>query len=134
MSSEKIDAIDDKSSGQGVDRKISVSVQDAESRRFYSPLYSLLLILRIRFFSEDVHINLGQPGQILKLDKTGLPLVPQPSDDPSDPLNFPQWLKVGSFFEMSVLLLIYPKQDCDSAPSELPRPSRSFEPSYNQPW
>ena len=31
---------------------------------------------------------------MLKLDKTGLPLSPQPSDDPADPLNWPLGLKV----------------------------------------
>ncbi|KAJ7902556.1 MFS general substrate transporter [Mycena olivaceomarginata] len=100
MSSEKIDAIDDKSSGQGVDRKISVSVQDAES--------------------QDVHINLGQPGQILKLDKTGLPLVPQPSDDPSDPLNFPQWLKIAILLQVSFLALLGPLNQATINPAFVP--------------
>lgn len=30
----------------------------------------------------------------LKLDSHGLPLIPQPSDDPADPLNWPLKLKV----------------------------------------
>ncbi|KAK5720470.1 hypothetical protein LTR17_014946 [Elasticomyces elasticus] len=30
----------------------------------------------------------------LKLDRQGLPLVPQPSDHPDDPLNFSRWFKV----------------------------------------
>lgn len=29
----------------------------------------------------------------LKLDKHGIPLSPQPSADPKDPLNWPRWLK-----------------------------------------
>lgn len=29
-----------------------------------------------------------------KLDSNGLPLIPQPSDDPADPLNWPLKLKV----------------------------------------
>lgn len=33
-------------------------------------------------------------GAPLKLDKHGLPLVPQPSDHADDPLNWPQWQKV----------------------------------------
>lgn len=43
-----------------------------------------------------------------KLDKNGLPLVPQPSDDPSDPLNFPQWLKVVILVQASVMALLGP--------------------------
>lgn len=39
-----------------------------------------------------------QPG--LKLDKYGLPLQPQPSDSPSDPLNWP-WLQ-----KLYVVLLV----------------------------
>ncbi|TKA39642.1 hypothetical protein B0A55_13802, partial [Friedmanniomyces simplex] len=30
----------------------------------------------------------------LKLDNQGLPLVPQPSDHPDDPLNYNRWFKV----------------------------------------
>ena len=30
----------------------------------------------------------------LKLDRYGLPLVPQPSDDPDDPLNWPKWQRI----------------------------------------
>lgn len=33
----------------------------------------------------------------LKLDKNGIPLSPQPSDDPSDPLNWRMGLKVRHF-------------------------------------
>ncbi|EIM88160.1 MFS general substrate transporter [Stereum hirsutum FP-91666 SS1] len=43
-----------------------------------------------------------------KLDKNGLPLVPQPSSDPSDPLNFPQWLKVVILIQASVMALLGP--------------------------
>ncbi|KAJ6514980.1 MFS general substrate transporter [Mycena vitilis] len=50
----------------------------------------------------------GQGESGLKLDKTGLPLVPQPSDDASDPLNFPQWLKVAVLLQVSFLALLGP--------------------------
>ena len=42
----------------------------------------------------------------LKLDHNGLPLVPQPSEDPLDPLNFPKWLKLTILIEVSALSLL----------------------------
>ncbi|KAF7342631.1 MFS general substrate transporter [Mycena sanguinolenta] len=39
----------------------------------------------------------------MKLDKHGLSLIPQPSSDPSDPLNFPQWLKIAILVQVSAL-------------------------------
>ena len=48
-------------------------------------------------YAEDVSKELGSPHDAagrLKVDpKTGAVLSPQPTDDPNDPLNFPQWLK-----------------------------------------
>src|SRR3569833_3442414 len=38
-----------------------------------------------------------------RLDPHGLPLVPQPSADPMDPLNWKLWLKVMVLVEVSVL-------------------------------
>ena len=43
-----------------------------------------------------------------KLDKHGLPLIPQPSEDPSDPLNWPQWLKIAILIQVSTLALLGP--------------------------
>ena len=43
------------------------------------------------------------PQRPLKLDRHGLPLVPQPSDDPNDPLNFPYVLKVYIALLISLL-------------------------------
>lgn len=42
-------------------------------------------------------------GSGTKVDKHGLPLIPQPSSDPSDPLNFPQWLKIAILLQVSFL-------------------------------
>ncbi len=39
----------------------------------------------------------------VKLDPRGLPLSPQPSDDPMDPLNWKPWLKIMVLAEVSVL-------------------------------
>ena len=42
---------------------------------------------------QDVEV-VGVPLDILKRDKTGqIILVPQPSDSPNDPLNWPRWKK-----------------------------------------
>jgi hypothetical protein len=39
----------------------------------------------------------------LHKDKHGLRLIPQPSSDPSDPLNFPQWLKIVILLQVSFI-------------------------------
>ncbi|KAK5684095.1 hypothetical protein LTS10_003959 [Elasticomyces elasticus] len=52
--------------------------------------------------SKDDHVsNEANPTDLeadnrsgLKLDRQGLPLVPQPSDHPDDPLNFSRWFKI----------------------------------------
>ncbi|EIM88380.1 MFS general substrate transporter [Stereum hirsutum FP-91666 SS1] len=44
----------------------------------------------------------------MKLDLHGMPLVPQPSDDPSDPLNFAQWLKIVILLQLSIMALLGP--------------------------
>lgn len=51
--------------------------------------------------TDFAHIE-GKPAA-LKLDKYGLPLVPQPSDDPGDPLNWPKWLKIYIALLISLL-------------------------------
>ena len=43
------------------------------------------------------------PTANLQLDKRGLPLSPQPSSDPLDPLNWPPWLKYLVLSEVSFL-------------------------------
>ncbi|KAK8017760.1 hypothetical protein PG993_014086 [Apiospora rasikravindrae] len=42
----------------------------------------------------------------LKLDKHGLPLVPQPSDSQDDPLNWPALVKHGILLQVSLLTLL----------------------------
>ncbi|KAF9443415.1 MFS general substrate transporter [Macrolepiota fuliginosa MF-IS2] len=39
----------------------------------------------------------------LKVDKNGLPLIPQPTDSPLDPLNYPNWLRYTILAEISLL-------------------------------
>lgn len=41
------------------------------------------------------------PGA-LKLDPRGLPLSPQPTNDPKDPLNWNRWLKLMVLAEVSI--------------------------------
>lgn len=45
-----------------------------------------------------------KPG--LKIDKHGLPLAPQPSDSPADPLNWPYWQKLYIVLLVSFLSFI----------------------------
>ncbi|KAF9445497.1 MFS general substrate transporter, partial [Macrolepiota fuliginosa MF-IS2] len=40
---------------------------------------------------------------ILKIDNNGLPLIPQPTASPLDPLNYPNWLKYTILAEVSAL-------------------------------
>ncbi|KAK8137543.1 hypothetical protein PG984_003036 [Apiospora sp. TS-2023a] len=47
-----------------------------------------------------------QSEQPLKLDKHGLPLVPQPSDSKDDPLNWPAMVKHGILLQVSLLTLM----------------------------
>ncbi|KAF5355110.1 hypothetical protein D9756_005552 [Leucocoprinus leucothites] len=42
----------------------------------------------------------------LKVDKDGLPLIPQPSASPLDPLNYPNWLKYWTLLELSLLAFV----------------------------
>ena len=42
----------------------------------------------------EKQIGDGSPSRPLKLDRHGLPLAPQPSDHPDDPLNWPYWQRV----------------------------------------
>ncbi|KAJ7644448.1 MFS general substrate transporter [Roridomyces roridus] len=56
----------------------------------------------------------------LKLDSHGLPLVPQPSSDPSDPLNFPQWLKIAILLQVSFLSGLGPLNQAVINPAYVP--------------
>ncbi|KAF8519538.1 MFS general substrate transporter [Gautieria morchelliformis] len=47
--------------------------------------------------------HLGEKLFDLKLDTNGLPLIPQPSDDPADPLNWPLKLKILVLVQVSFL-------------------------------
>ncbi|KAJ7477324.1 MFS general substrate transporter [Mycena galericulata] len=92
----KFDMVDDKSSGQVLEKVTS----DLES--------------------QAVHVSLGRTETSLKLDKTGLPLIPQPSEDASDPLNFPQWLKVAILLQVSFLALLGPLNQATINPAFVP--------------
>ncbi|KAJ7504240.1 MFS general substrate transporter [Mycena galericulata] len=100
MSSDKLDVLDDKSSGQAIDKVTVYPPEDLES--------------------QAVHVSLGGAEKGLKLDKTGLPLIPQPSDDASDPLNFPQWLKVAILLQVSFLALLGPLNQATINPAFVP--------------
>ncbi|KAJ7727390.1 MFS general substrate transporter [Mycena metata] len=55
-----------------------------------------------------------------KVDKHGLPLIPQPSSDPSDPLNFPQWLKIAVLLQVSFLAGLGPLNQAVINPAYVP--------------
>jgi MFS family permease len=55
-----------------------------------------------------------------KLDKHGLPLIPQPSSDPSDPLNFPQWLKIAILLQVSFMAGLGPLNQAMINPAYVP--------------
>ncbi|KAJ7134234.1 MFS general substrate transporter [Mycena epipterygia] len=55
-----------------------------------------------------------------KLDKYGLPLIPQPSSDPSDPLNFPQWLKIAVLLQVSFIAGLGPLNQAVINPAYVP--------------
>ncbi|KAF4598858.1 hypothetical protein EYR38_007269 [Pleurotus pulmonarius] len=42
----------------------------------------------------------------IKLDRSGLPLIPQPTDSPLDPLNYPNWLKYLILGQISILAFL----------------------------
>ncbi|KAJ7072528.1 MFS general substrate transporter [Mycena amicta] len=98
MSADKLELsmFDDRSSGK--DDK--VSVKDVER--------------------EAVSVKLGAVDASLKLDKTGLPLIPQPSNDTSDPLNFPQWLKIAILLQVSFLAGLGPLNQATVNPAFVP--------------
>lgn len=55
--------------------------------------------------SKHVHSNSSQAAEV-KLDKRGMPLVPQPTSDPLDPLNWSLWLKILVLLQVSLLAFL----------------------------
>jgi MFS family permease len=55
---------------------------------------------------QGLEVETTNPGVHLKLDKHGLPLVPQPSDHKDDPLNWSVWLKYWIVILMSAFTLM----------------------------
>ncbi|KAJ7741559.1 MFS general substrate transporter, partial [Mycena maculata] len=55
-----------------------------------------------------------------KLDKHGLLSIPQPSNDKSDLLNFPQWLKIAVLFQVSSMALLSPLNQAVINPAYVP--------------
>ncbi|KJA28812.1 hypothetical protein HYPSUDRAFT_211467 [Hypholoma sublateritium FD-334 SS-4] len=53
----------------------------------------------------SVSINESGPSAI-KLDGGGLPLIPQPTNSPTDPLNYPNWLKYAILGQVSLLAFV----------------------------
>jgi hypothetical protein len=64
--------------------------------------------------SEDGH----EPG--LRLDKTGLPLVPQPTVHPDDPLNWSPYLKLLVALQVSWLSFLGPMSAAVANPAFVP--------------
>ena len=57
--------------------------------------------------SESKHVNSNSSQQPdVKLDKRGIPLVPQPTSDPLDPLNWSSWLKILVLLQVSLLAFL----------------------------
>ncbi|KAJ6511888.1 MFS general substrate transporter [Mycena vitilis] len=64
--------------------------------------------------------SLDKEDATTKVDKHGLPLIPQPSTDPSDPLNFPQWLKIAILLQVSFLVGLGPLNQAVINPAYVP--------------
>ena len=74
--------------------------------------------------SKHVHSNSSQATDA-KLDKRGIPLVPQPTSDPLDPLNWTLWLKILVLLQVSLLafLALFSASLIASPPSAQPEQS-----------
>ena len=55
--------------------------------------------------SKHVHSNSSETADV-RLDKKGIPLVPQPTSDPLDPLNWSAWLKILVLLQVSLLAFL----------------------------
>ncbi|PNS18452.1 hypothetical protein CAC42_6269 [Sphaceloma murrayae] len=58
--------------------------------------------------ADTSYIESAEKSPALKLDPHGFPLVPQPSDDPSDPLTWSPHLKLFILFQVSYLAFLGP--------------------------
>ncbi|GLB37958.1 putative major facilitator superfamily protein [Lyophyllum shimeji] len=56
--------------------------------------------------SDTVTKEAGPRRERLKLDSTGLPLLPQPTTSPFDPLNYPNWLRYTILGEICMLAFL----------------------------
>ena len=57
--------------------------------------------------SESKHGHSGSSHAAdVRLDKKGIPLVPQPTSDPLDPLNWSLWLKIVVLLQVSLLAFL----------------------------
>ncbi|KAH8819360.1 major facilitator superfamily domain-containing protein [Xylogone sp. PMI_703] len=52
---------------------------------------------------EGLQLSGDVQEESIKLDQHGMPLVPQPTDDPLDPLNWPSWLKFTTLIQVSLI-------------------------------
>lgn len=55
--------------------------------------------------SKYVNSNSSQAADV-RLDKRGIPVVPQPTADPLDPLNWSLWLKILVLLQVSLLAFV----------------------------
>ena len=56
--------------------------------------------------SESKHVHSNSSQADVRLDKKGIPLVPQPTSDPLDPLNWSLWLKMLVLLQVSLLAFL----------------------------
>ena len=61
-----------------------------------------------------------ETGRQLKLDRHGLPLSPQPTDNSDDPLNWPKWLKVAICLQVSWMAMLGPMGSAIVNPAFVP--------------
>jgi hypothetical protein len=90
-----------------IDEKVetgSSKESKVESRASSAPATSALLIFPCLATENIPSLHKEDASPVdAKLDKHGLALIPQPSSDPSDPLNFPQWLKIAILLQVSFM-------------------------------
>ncbi|KAJ7223894.1 MFS general substrate transporter [Mycena haematopus] len=77
-------------------------------------------VMFLNFAAEKAPSLLKEEVQETKVDKHGLPLIPQPSSDPSDPLNFPQWLKIAILLQVSFIAGLGPLNQAMINPAYVP--------------
>ncbi|KAF4620386.1 hypothetical protein D9613_000961 [Agrocybe pediades] len=70
-------------------------------------LYTLTQLLTMAL--DDEYVGEAEKEGLairVKLDGNGLPLIPQPSDSPLDPLNYPNWIKYAILLQVSFLAFL----------------------------